>query len=85
MVPEDIDNYLNKKLNEGNDEIRCTYYELRIINGWSKEYIKEVFFPIAKIRFENDGYRVFFEGESFVYKEANRRVQDNEYMIAVKD
>lgn len=85
MVPEDIDNYLNKKLNEGKDEIRCTYYDLRVNNGWSKEYIKEVFFPIAKIRLENAGYRVYFEGESFVYKEANRTVHDNEYLIAVKD
>lgn len=85
MVPEDIDNYLNKKLNEGKDEIRCTYYDLRVNNGWSKDYIKEVFFPIAKIRFENNGYRVYFERESFVYKDANRRVQDNEYLIAVKD
>ena len=79
MVPKDIDNYLNKKLNEGNDEIRCTYYDLRVNNGWSKEYIKEVFFPIAKIRFENNGYIVYLEGESFVYKDATYWKNYNSY------
>lgn len=84
MVPEDIDNYLNKKLNEDKDEIICTYYDLRVNNNWSKEYINELFLPLAKNRLENAGYRVYFEGEKFVYKDANRVVHDNEYLIAVK-
>lgn len=84
MIPEDIDKYLNRKLNESNDEIRCTYYDLRVNNGWSKEYIKDVFLPLAKNRLENAGYKVFFEGENFIYKDSKRRVQDNEYLIAVK-
>lgn len=83
MLFKDIDNYLNKKLNEDKDEIICTYYDLRVNNNWSGEDI-EVFLPLAKNRLENAGYKVYFQGERFVYKDANRRVQDNEYLIAVK-
>lgn len=84
MLFKDIDNYLNKKLNERKDEIICTCYDLRVNNNWSEEDI-EVFLPLAKNRLENAGYKVYFQGERFVYKDANRTVQDNEYLIAVKD
>lgn len=83
MVPEDIDNYLNKKLNENKDEIRCTYYDLRVNNGWTIDYIKLVFLPLAKNRLENAGYTVYFEGQKFVYQNANRTV--HEYLIAIRD
>lgn len=52
-------NYLNNKLNEGKDEIICTYYDLKINNNWSEEDI-EVFLPLAKNRLENAGYKVYF-------------------------
>lgn len=35
--------------------------------------------------FENDGYEVYFEGDKFTYQNANRVVQSNEFMIAIKD
>ena len=82
MVPKDIDNYLNKKINEGKDEIRCTYYDLRVNNGWTIDYIKLVFLPLAKNRLENEGYTVYLEGQKFIYENANRTV--HEYLIAIR-
>ena len=84
MTFEEIDNYLNEKLNEGKDEIRCSYYDLRVNRDWTEKDIKAIFLPLAKNRFENAGYKVYFEGERFVYKDSNRTVQDNEYLIAIK-
>lgn len=37
------------------------------------------------ITFENKNYKVYFTGERFEYQNANRMVQANELMLAIKD
>lgn len=83
MTLLDIDEYLNRKINNNGNEIICTFYDLRINNNWSELEVQE-FLKLAKNRLENLGYQVYFQGDKFVYNNANRMVQDNEYMVAVK-
>ena len=66
-----VDNYINKKLEENENYIRYTFYELRIKNNLSEE--------------EVDKFNIYFTGARFFYENANRIVQPNELMIAIKE
>lgn len=84
MTIQYVEEYLNYKMNQNKSEIVYTFYELRIKNNLSEEEIDE-FLRLNKIRLENLGYKVYFTGAKFVFQNANRTVQPNEYMIAVKE
>ena len=78
--------YIDKKLKESEDEnyIRYTFYELRIKNNLTEEEIDR-FLKINKDYFENKGYNVYFTGARFTYKNSSMMVQNNQFMIAVKE
>lgn len=84
MTTQYVEEYLNYKMSQNKSEIIYTFYELRIKNNLSKEEIDE-FLRLNKIRLENLGYKVYFTGAKFVFQNANRTVQSNEYMIAIKE
>lgn len=84
MYTEFVIDYITNKLKENKNYIRYTFYELRVKNNLSEEDVDE-FLKMNKNYFENKGYNVYFTGAKFVYENANRTVQSNELMIAVKD
>lgn len=84
MTTQYVEKYLNYKLSQNENEIIYTFYELRIKNNLSEEEIDE-FLRLNKTRLENLGYKVYFTGAKFVFNDANRTVQSNEYMIAIKE
>ena len=61
-----------------------TFYELRVKYNLTEQETNEVL-KISKDYFQNKGYKVYFTGERFEYQNANRMVQDNELMIAIKE
>lgn len=84
MTKQFVIDYIDKKIEENENYIRYTFYELRVKNNLSEEDL-EVFLKINKDYFENKGYNVYFTGAKFTYENANRRVQPNELMIAIKE
>lgn len=83
MTLEDIDNYINKKINDNDNIIVFTFYELRVTaNLTEDETIK--FLQLTKIRLENLRYKVFLTGERFIFNDKNLIVKDNELLIAIK-
>lgn len=84
MTTEYVEKYLNYKMSQNENEIIYTFYELRVKCDLSESEIDE-FLRLNKIRLENLNYKVYFTGAKFVYKNANRTVQPNEYMIAIKE
>lgn len=84
MTTQYVEEYLNYKMSQNRSEIIYTFYELRIKKNLSEEEIDE-FLRLNKIRLENLGYKVYFTGAKFVFQNANRTVQSNEYMIAIKE
>lgn len=78
-----IDDYINSKLSENEDFIRFTYYELKVKSDLSEQDIK-MFLNLAKTKFQNIGYNVFFTGEPYMYKNEVKIVEKNEFMIAIK-
>ena len=79
-----VDNYINKKLEENENYIRYTFYELRIRNNLSEEEVDK-FLALNKTYLEKKGFNVYFTGARFFYENANRIVQPNELMIAIKE
>lgn len=86
MTDAFVIDYINNKLKECEDEnfIRYTFYELKIKNNLSDEDVDK-FLKINRDYFENKGYKVYFTNARFAYDNANRTVQSNELMIAIKE
>jgi len=80
---EFIDSELNKKLVKNDKIIIYTYYELRVKLNLSKVDASN-FLELTKIKLENTGYRVYASGETYIYEEHTKVVQDNELLVAVK-
>ena len=84
MTIQFVENYIQDKISKNKNEIIYTFYELRVKNNLSEEEVDE-FLKLNKIRLENLGYKVFFTGARFVYQNANRTVQPNQFMVAIKE
>lgn len=81
---EVLENYLMHKIEENPKILRCTFWEIRVTLEVSEQDENE-FLKFAKIRLENLGYIVYFTGAKFTYEDANRTVQPNELIIAIKE
>lgn len=79
-----IDELIEEKLAIDDNFLRFTFFEVRVKNGVKEEEEKE-FAQLAGIKLTNMGYTVYFQDQEFIYKEAKRRVQINELIIAIKD
>lgn len=55
MTKQFVIDYIDKKIEENENYIRYTFYELRIKNNLSEEDL-EIFLKINKDYFENKGY-----------------------------
>lgn len=84
MTTKFVTEYLNKKIEENEDYIVCTFYDLRIKNNLSEEQVQE-FLELAKIRLENLHYQVYFTGAKINYKNTRKIVENNQYMVAIKE
>lgn len=84
MTTQFVENLINSKMNINQSEITFTFYELRVKHNLTEEQVDE-FLALCKTRLEDLDYKVFFTGAKFTYKNANRTVQDNELMVAIKE
>ena len=75
---------MDNKLRENEEYVVCTYYELRVKHNLSEEDVNQ-FLEWSRNKLQNMGYAVYFTGARFVYQNANRKVEDNQYMIAIKE
>ena len=84
MTTKFVTEYLDRKIEEKEDYIVCTFYDLRIKNNLSEEQVQE-FLELAKTRLENLQYQVYFTGAKFDYKNNRNIVENNQYMVAIKE
>ena len=81
-----IEATLYEKIEQNEDFIRYSYYELNVKydNILPKES-KSRFIKLLKNKLENMHYNVYFQGQVFEYNNARMTVQDNEELIAIKE
>ena len=78
-----VDSYLNYKLDENDNYILLTFYELRVKLGLSQIDTNE-FLNLSAIRLKNIGYDVYFTGQENDFNSEHRIVKDNELLVAIK-
>ena len=84
MTMFEVSEYLDNKIDENEEFIRITYYEIRVKYNLSVEET-ETFLELAKNKFENLGYNVYFTDAKYEYNDAKMTVQPNELMKAIKE
>ena len=77
--------FINKKGKESSNinYIEYSYYELKVKYGLTEEQIDEVL-RVSRDYFENKNYNVYFTNAEFQYNGQKRKVETNDYMIAIK-
>ena len=84
MTMQEITEYLDNKINEDENIVIVTFYEVRIKFDLSEEETQE-FLRLCRTRLENLGYQVYFTGAKYTYQGVSIVVQSNELMVAIKD
>lgn len=77
--------FINKKEKESSNinYIEYSYYELKVKYGLTEEQIDEVL-RVSRDYFENKNYSVYFTNAEFEYNGQKRKVETNDYMVAIK-
>ena len=83
MTLEFVTEYLDKKISENPNFIRCTYYDFLVKNKRMNAE-KYDFLNFARIRLNNMNYKVDTEGQKYEYNGKTKEVQINELLIAIK-
>lgn len=83
MTLEFVDNYINQKINANEQYIRFTFYELRVKHNLTEEETDK-FLELAKNKFENTQYEVYFIGDTYEYQGEVKEVEQNELIVAIK-
>lgn len=78
------DKYIKEKMDVNKNIVRYSFYELRVKMDMEDAEV-ERFLKCSRSILESLDYKVYFTGAKFVYENANRTVQDNELMIAIKE
>lgn len=78
-----VDDYINQKINANEHYIRFTFYELRVKCNLTEEETDK-FLELAKNKFENMQYGVYFLGDTYEVEGQVREVEQNELLVAIK-
>lgn len=79
-----INTYLENKLKSNNSKIICTYYEVKFkLNISNRD--ETTFLKIARDKFQEYGYDVYFTNAHYKYDNKINIVESNEMLIAIKN
>ena len=84
MNLEFIDKYIDKKLEENDEYIVFTFYELRVKSDLSKEDTF-LFLHLVTQKLLNLGYSIYMTEEKYNYKGEEKIVTDNQLLVAIKE
>ena len=71
-----VENFVNVKIAKNSDIVKFSYFEIKI-----KMNMDEV--DIDKIILEDQGYQVYQLGEKYNFEGEQRKVEDNEFLVAI--
>ena len=72
-----------EKESPNKDYIEYSYYELKVKANLTEEEIDELL-RVSRDYFQNKNYNVYFTNTEFEYNGQKRKVETNDYMVAVK-
>lgn len=80
----DITEYLDNKIEQNNQRLIFTFYELRVKMDLTPPTV-EKFLRLSETRLINLGYKTYKPGEVYEYQGEKHVVKENELLIAVKE
>ena len=83
MTIQFIEEYIDQKIKEDPNYIVCTFFDLRVRHNLSEEEIFE-FLNLSKNKLKNIGYMVYFKGDKYMVNHIEKKVKDNELMVAIR-
>ena len=78
-----VEKYIVDKITQNSKIVRYSYYELKVKLDLNDKVLDK-FLKYSKIILDGLGYQVFFTGARFKFENADRVVESNEFMIAIK-
>ena len=79
-----ITNLINEKVNENENFIRYTFYELRVKYNLTEKEVDETL-RMSRNYFENKDYDVYFTNAKYRYNNEEKIVKSNESIVAIKN
>lgn len=77
-----VENFVNVKITKNNDIVKFSYFEIKIKMNMDEEDIDR-FLKCSKIILEDQGYHVYQLGEKYNFEGEQRKVEDNEFLVAI--
>ena len=77
-----VENFVNVKITKNNDIVKFSYFEIKIKMNMDEEDIDR-FLKCSKIILEDQGYQVYLLGEKYYFEGEQRKVEDNEFLVAI--
>ena len=77
-----VENFVNVKITKNNDIVKFSYFEIKIKMNMDEEDIDR-FLKCSKIFLDDQGYQVYHLGEKYTFEGEQRKVEDNEFLVAI--
>lgn len=84
MTVDFVNQYLERKIEENEECIICSYFDLRGRNNVPDKELG-LFRYYATNKLTNMGYKVFYHGQQYMYKGVAYIVKENIELIAIKE
>lgn len=84
MTLDELDRYINDKIEKEKNFIIFTYYEIRVKMNLSKEE-SIVALDLIKRKLENNQYNILYPGDVYYIHSHPRTVKENELLVAIKE
>ncbi len=84
MTIDELDKYINNKIDKEGKFLIFTYYEIRVKMNLTKEEAMVVI-DLIKRKLTNNNYSVLFPGDIYYKNSQQVRVKENELLVAIKE
>ena len=84
MYIQFVDDYIEKKVEEDENYIICSYFELRVKYDKSEAEVYEIL-HLLRNKLTNMRYKIFNRGEDYLYYVKPNKVKENQFFVAIKE
>lgn len=84
MYIQFVDDYIEKKVEEDENYIICSYFELRVKYDKSEAEVYEIL-HLLRNKLTNMRYKIFNRGEDYLYYGKPNKVKENQFFVAIKE
>lgn len=84
MYIQFVDDYIEKKVEEDENYIICSYFELRVKYDKSEAEVYEIL-RLLKNRLTNMRYNLYYKGDDYSYYGKPAKVKGNQFFVAIKE